>query len=95
MLSGKTLDRFLESLKNPRWVEPEGRGPILLDGEINGGKVQFFASSIDGADYGREVYEKAINGHYGEIAPYSDATVAEINPHLLEVKNPPPEKDLF
>jgi hypothetical protein len=70
MLTQTQVEKFLTTLHNPRWVEPNEQGPILLDGEFYGGKLEFFASPMDIMDYGREVYQKALDGYYGEIAPY-------------------------
>jgi|SRR5580698_2470686 hypothetical protein len=77
MLTPDQLSEFLDTLKNPRFCQPEEDGPILLEGTFRGGKMDFFASPTDAMDYGRSVWKKAIDGFYGPIAPYDPTTIVE------------------
>jgi hypothetical protein len=89
MLTPDQLSEFLDTLHNPRFVQPDPGGPILLDGEFRGGKMEFFASPLDSMPYGRSIWEKAMNGFYGPIAPYDPATIVD-----AEKNDPiPPEPD--
>jgi hypothetical protein len=61
---------FLKTLHNPRYTDPDHTGAILLDGIFHGQPLSFFASPMDGMEYGRLVYAKAIEGVYGPIGEY-------------------------
>jgi hypothetical protein len=71
MLDPGQRDEFFKTLYNPQYVNPDHTGPIALIGIINGQKLLFYASPYDRMDYGREIYNKAIRGEYGEIGEYT------------------------
>jgi hypothetical protein len=71
MLTQLQIGDFLRTLHNPRYINPDHTGAILLDGNYNGLKMEFFASPTDPMDYGRNTYQLAIEGHYGPIADYT------------------------
>jgi len=93
MLTPDQLSEFLDTLKNPRFVTPEDGGPILLEGTYRGGKMDFFASRLDAMDYGRSIYQKALDGFYGPVAPYDPNTIvdAEKNDPIAPEPNANPE----
>jgi hypothetical protein len=71
MLDPGQRDAFLGTLHNPQYVNRDHVGPIALIGIIDGQKLLFYASPYDKMDYGREIYNKAIRGEYGEIGEYT------------------------
>jgi|HubBroStandDraft_2_1064218.scaffolds.fasta_scaffold00040_36 hypothetical protein len=72
MLTTEQRDEFLGTLYNPRYINPEHTGAILLDGVFNGQKMTFYASPLDPMEYGRKIYERVIAGEYGEIREFGD-----------------------
>jgi len=61
----------LEYAKNPKWNSDDGQ-QIYLDvkfAEFNE-ELPFNATSFDPEAYGRELFERAKAGEFGEIAPY-------------------------
>lgn len=70
MLTQLQIGDFLKTLHNPRYINPEHTGAILLDGTYNGLRMEFYASPTDPMEYGRNTYKQAIEGHYGPIADY-------------------------
>lgn len=77
MLTTQQRDTFLESLHEPHYMDKEHKGPILLYGDIGGQKIAFWASPNDSMDYGREIYQKCLDGFYGEIedGPYDEVNI--------------------
>jgi len=67
MLTVEQREEFLGTLYNPRWINSDYTGSIILDGVFNGQKMTFFASQNDSMEYGRKIYERVIKGDYGEI----------------------------
>lgn len=67
MLTPEQVKEFLKTLHNPRYVNPDHTGAILLDGIFEGEIMPFFASPYDRMKYGRIAYAKAIVGRYGKI----------------------------
>ena len=60
-------DEFLGTLYNPRYLNTEHTGAIVLDGIFKGSKITFFASPNYSMEYGRQIYARVIAGEYGEI----------------------------
>jgi hypothetical protein len=97
MLTADQVTEFLKTLHNPRYCNADQTGPIILDGTFNNGPMEFYASPWDMMDYGKEIYQKAIDGAYGPIGPYQSPV--EKPAKLIEKMDAreifPPEKDLF
>lgn len=70
MLTPPQVEQFLITLRNPRYYEPNERGPILLFGMFDGKELPFIASQTDPMEYGRKIYQKAVEGFYGKIGPF-------------------------
>jgi hypothetical protein len=66
------MDEFLKTLHNPRYVNPDHSGAILLNGIFEGEILPFFASPYDRMKYGRIAYAKAIVGAYGQVREYEE-----------------------
>ncbi|EBV8483649.1 hypothetical protein HT95_002325 [Salmonella enterica subsp. enterica serovar Ago] len=62
---------FFSKMTNPVFSNETGTMiDITCDIKGIGEGVVFTASETDVMSYGRELYHKALNGDYGEIAPY-------------------------
>lgn len=66
------MQSFLTSLKNPRWVNAEH---TLIDCEITTSQfgdeiLPFTANPNDSEAHGRIIFQKIVNGEYGDIAEY-------------------------
>ncbi|EBX3143175.1 hypothetical protein DRT30_22740 [Salmonella enterica subsp. enterica serovar Ealing] len=62
---------FFSKITNPVFSNETGTMiDITCDIKGIGEGVVFTASETDVMSYGRELYHKALNGDYGEIAPY-------------------------
>ncbi|EEM8331870.1 hypothetical protein CBJ37_21110 [Salmonella enterica subsp. enterica serovar Durham] len=62
---------FFSKMTNPVFSNETGTMiDITCDIKGIGGGVVFTASETDVMSYGRELYHNALNGDYGEIAPY-------------------------
>lgn len=72
MLTSDQVTVYLETLHNPRYINSDRTGAILLDGVFHGSILQFYASPNDAMDYGRMVYAKVIEGVYGPIKEYEE-----------------------
>lgn len=69
----------LEYAKNPKWNSDDGQ-QIYLDvkfAEINE-ELPFNATSFDCEEHGRDLFERAKAGEFGEVAPY----VTHIHPTI-------------
>ncbi|EBX5572435.1 hypothetical protein DSN37_20625 [Salmonella enterica subsp. enterica serovar Kuessel] len=68
---------FFSKMTNPVFSNETGT-MIDITCDINGigEKVVFTASETDVMSYGRELYRNALNGDYGEIAPYVAPEIA-------------------
>jgi hypothetical protein len=82
MMTAEELAEFLDTLNNPRHAHPNENGSIALDAVFKGQRVTFWASPTDIAEYGKEVYDKAVSGHYGKIGSY----IEEKLPHEEEAE---------
>lgn len=76
-----TIDKF-KNIKNPRYSNfQQSSIDITCDIEGVGESIDFTASLNDSAQYGRELYDKAKNGEYGEVSAFikqeSNDTVME------------------
>jgi hypothetical protein len=90
MMTQLQVGEFLRTLTNPRYTEANHQGSIVLDGIYNGQILPFYASPIDAMEYGRNIYERAINGDFGPIGDYVQVTLPE------ELPDPKiPQMDLF
>lgn len=67
-------------MKIPKASKPEymSGGEIKLRIEVDGEEMDFIASPNDCEEHGRILYEEAIDGYFGPIAPYVPLTVDEI-----------------
>lgn len=72
MLTPEQVKEFLKTLHNPRYINPDHTGAILLDGLFKGEILPFFASPFDKMSYGRIAYAKALVGAYGPIKEYEE-----------------------
>lgn len=66
------MQSFLTSLKNPRWANSEH---TLIDCEITTSQfgdeiLPFTANPNDSEEHGRIIFQKIVNGEYGDIAEY-------------------------
>ncbi|ECA8972923.1 hypothetical protein ETB55_21810 [Salmonella enterica subsp. enterica serovar Omuna] len=69
---------FFSKIMNPVFSNQTGTMiDITCDIEGVGEGVTFTASETDVMSYGRELYRKALNGDYGEIAPYTPPEIPE------------------
>lgn len=61
----------LESATNPIYVNAEQTAINLQVKFIEMQEIlPFTATSFDDMDYGRDIYNRASNGEFGEVAPY-------------------------
>lgn len=60
-----------------RWANAEHTGIDMVI-TINGQKLPFTARADDPEDYGRELFRKALNGEFGEIAEYEEPEVEKV-----------------
>lgn len=64
------------NLRNPKYVNQE---QTMIDCEIEfkkfeGQYLPFTATSYDSAEHGRDIYQRLVNGEWGEIAAYVPPT---------------------
>jgi hypothetical protein len=60
-----------------RWANPEHTGIDMIV-TIGGQKLPFTARADDPEAYGRELFSRAINGEFGEIAEYQEQKVNNV-----------------
>ncbi|MEG2039678.1 MAG: hypothetical protein RR068_01015 [Hafnia sp.] len=77
-----TITSF-SNIKNMNFVNEE-QSAINLIADIDGvgEELPFTANSTDVMDYGRELYQRAINGDFGEIVEYVAPVEVESKPLL-------------
>jgi hypothetical protein len=63
-------------LQNPRRLQG---GAIMLDAVMDGEAVTFVAVPNDVTDYGPAIYDAALAGEFGPVAPYVPPTPAQIS----------------
>jgi hypothetical protein len=101
MLTQLQTGELLRTLKNPRYAEPIENSPILLDGEFNGYTIPFIASPYDMMDYGRNIYQRAIDGDFGPIKDFDpNNTMLKVSTIFNDITKERPHKksetlDLF
>lgn len=61
-------NKIILDVRNPKYNRFNTIDCEILHSKF--GWTHFTASPNDNVDYGREVYQKIINGEFGEIAPY-------------------------
>jgi len=71
MLTQLQVGELLKTLKDPHYAEPGENSSVVLYGEFNGYTIPFIASPKDMMDYGRNIYQRAIDGDYGPIKSYN------------------------
>lgn len=74
--------------KNPKFMN--NKEYIKLEFEYNGQTNYFIASPNDIESHGKDLYNKAINGDFGEIE-----TEIEVSPHELAIKIAREERNLL
>ena len=78
---------FFKVIKNPSFPNPNNNAVDLICDIVGvGSGVVFTASRYDEEAYGRQLYENAINGDYGEISPYTEPDEIESDAPLLASK---------
>ncbi|EAW8083229.1 hypothetical protein DQK58_09880 [Salmonella enterica subsp. enterica serovar Mississippi] len=78
------------NIKNPKFADDSGyRIDITVDIESIGTDIPFTASFGDSESYGHQLYEAALNGEYGEVAPYivGADTVEQVEYNARSVRN--------
>lgn len=63
---------------NPQWATENHTAINVIVIEKKLGELPFTATPNDSTDYGPEIFEQALQGKYGEIAPYVPPPDAEI-----------------
>jgi hypothetical protein len=91
MLTQLQVGEFLRTLRNPRYANENHEGAIALDGTYNGQTLVFFASPTDAMDYGRNIYQRAIDGDFGPIKDFEPIVTNNIPPPVKHQHQP----DLF
>lgn len=61
---------------NPQWFNAEHTSIYLLVTFNKIGTVPFLATSLDCEAHGREIFEHAASGRFGEVAPYVEVVVS-------------------
>ena len=78
MMTKEQGEEFLGTLYDPRYINKERTGAILLTGIFNGYHLDFYASPLDPMEYGRKIYARVIAGEYGEIRDYEPPEEVEM-----------------
>jgi hypothetical protein len=65
---------------NPQWANAEHTAITLLLVTEGLGDIPFTATPDDSTDYGPEIYQRTVDGEFGEIAPYEPPTDAALLP---------------
>nr|WP_134873716.1 hypothetical protein [Escherichia coli] len=78
---------FFSDVKNPSFPNPNNNAVDLICDIVGvGSGVAFTASRDDEEAHGRQLYENAMNGDYGEISPYIEPDEITTEAHLLTSK---------
>lgn len=76
--------------KNPKWANrSQSRIDLLVRFEHIANEVPFTADPNDVEAHGRDLYARALNGEFGEVAPFdaSPPALEEVTDIMREVRN--------
>jgi hypothetical protein len=66
------------AFSEPRHATADDNSSIILFGVWSGSKKPFVASPTDLHDYGRELHRRAVDGEFGDIAPFDGVDANEL-----------------
>jgi hypothetical protein len=74
------VQAFFASLGEPQYssANNDRAEPIILYGVLRGSQTPFIASPTDAHDYGRDLHQRAADGEFGDIAPYTNIEPADL-----------------
>jgi hypothetical protein len=74
------IQAFFASLGEPQHssANNDPSEPIILFGMLRGSKTPFIASPTDAHDYGRDFHQRAADGEFGSIAPFTGVDPADL-----------------